>query len=160
MTDFLTITVEGNQIIAKVAALPKLLASRLRFQVAAAVIELQNYIRTQKLSGQVLHVRTGNLRNAVRAYPPVSEDFPIQGTVAVDRSAPYGAMQEGGTRPHEIVPVRARALRFVSGGQTVFARRVQHPGFPPHPFMAPSFLERRDPIIARLRLAIEQAVKG
>lgn len=36
--------------------------------------------------------------------------------------------QEYGTRPHVITPKRARALRFVSGGQVVFARRVNHPG--------------------------------
>lgn len=33
-----------------------------------------------------------------------------------------------GTRPHVIRPVRARALRFQVGAQTVYARTVMHPG--------------------------------
>lgn len=35
---------------------------------------------------------------------------------------------EYGTTPHAIVPVRARALAFVAGGEMVFTRRVSHPG--------------------------------
>ncbi|MEU9576318.1 hypothetical protein [Streptomyces chilikensis] len=33
-----------------------------------------------------------------------------------------------GTRPHQIVPRRRRALRFPMAGGDVFARRVNHPG--------------------------------
>lgn len=33
-----------------------------------------------------------------------------------------------GTRPHQIRPVRARALRFTVGGRIVFAKHVNHPG--------------------------------
>lgn len=40
-----------------------------------------------------------------------------------------------GTVPHVIRPVRARALRFLSGGKIVFARKVDHPGTKPHDFM-------------------------
>ncbi len=35
------------------------------------------------------------------------------------------------SRPHVIVPVRARALVFQVGGQTVFTRHVNHPGSSP-----------------------------
>ncbi len=44
-----------------------------------------------------------------------------------------------GTRPHVIRPRTARALRFTgSGGQTVFAARVNHPGNRPNEFMVRS----------------------
>ena len=39
-----------------------------------------------------------------------------------------------GTRPHVILPRRARHLRFVIGGRVIFARRVRHPGTRPNPF--------------------------
>lgn len=39
-----------------------------------------------------------------------------------------------GTRPHRIVPVRARALHFTVNGEEVFARWVSHPGTKPNPF--------------------------
>lgn len=159
MADFITITSNGNQILARVSQIQPRLGGSLRRAVAIAVGQLQNYIRFQKLSGQVLHVRTGNLRNAVIAQEPTSDAFPIIGSVGVDRSAPYGQMQEFGTRPHVIEASRKKALRFVSGGQVVFARSVNHPGFPPHPFMAPSFRENREAIIARLRGAVSESLK-
>lgn len=42
---------------------------------------------------------------------------------------------ENGTRAHEIRPKNAKLLRFTVGGQTVFARKVQHPGTAKRPFM-------------------------
>jgi len=160
VSDFITITLDSSRIVARASQLIPRLGRSLRLQVAAAVVELQNYIRGEKLSGQVLHVQTGNLRNAVRAYPPANESFPIEGRVAVDRSAPYGRMQEDGTAPHEIVPVRAKALRFMVGGDVRFAMRVHHPGTRPHPFMLPSLSERRESIIARLRAGVSDALKS
>jgi hypothetical protein len=151
--------VNGNQIVARISGLGALWAKNLRFAVAAATIDLQNYIRSEKLSGQVLHVRTGTLRRAVRAYPPISSAYPIRGDVAVDRSAPYGAMLEEGTRPHDIVPIRAEALRFMLGGNVVFAKRVHHPGTKPMPFMKPSLAEKRVEILARLRAAVAEPLK-
>jgi hypothetical protein len=41
----------------------------------------------------------------------------------------------GGTRPHVIRPVRARALKFTVGSQTVFAKIVMHPGTKPNNFL-------------------------
>ena len=38
----------------------------------------------------------------------------------------------GGTRPHVIRPVRARALKFNVGGRTVYAKVVMHPGSQPN----------------------------
>jgi len=37
-----------------------------------------------------------------------------------------------GTRPHVIRPVRAKALRFTVGSQTVYAKVVMHPGTKPN----------------------------
>ena len=41
----------------------------------------------------------------------------------------------GGTRPHVIRPVRARALKFTVGSQTVYAKVVFHPGTKPNNFL-------------------------
>ena len=46
----------------------------------------------------------------------------------------YGFFVREGTRPHEIVPRRARALRFIIAGKVIFARRVHHPGTRPNPY--------------------------
>jgi len=41
---------------------------------------------------------------------------------------------EYGTRPHPIIARRRRALRFVVNGQTLFRRKVMHPGTRPYKF--------------------------
>jgi hypothetical protein len=41
----------------------------------------------------------------------------------------------GGTRPHVIRPVRARALKFTMGSRTVYAKVVMHPGTQPNNFL-------------------------
>lgn len=41
----------------------------------------------------------------------------------------------GGTRPHVIRPVRARALKFTVGSRTVYAKVVMHPGTQPNNFL-------------------------
>jgi hypothetical protein len=47
--------------------------------------------------------------------------------------------EEGGTGPFDIVPIHAKALRFIaSDGSVVFAKIVHHPGVPSRPFMAPA----------------------
>ena len=46
---------------------------------------------------------------------------------------------EFGTRPHEIKPRRARALRFSIGGRVFFARRVLHPGIKPRFFLRSAY---------------------
>ena len=48
--------------------------------------------------------------------------------------ADYAIFVELGTRPHEIRPRRARALRFEIGGRIIFATRVLHPGIRPRFF--------------------------
>lgn len=67
--------------------------------------------------------RTGFLRESIRVHR--GSDF-----VMVEPTAEYAPYVEYGTRPHLIVPVHARALRFEVEGRTVFARLVHHPGFP------------------------------
>ncbi len=64
----------------------------------------------------------------------------------VNRAA-YAAPVHEGSRPHDIRPVRRKALRFAVGGNAtlsgrprsgapvVFARRVRHPGNKANPFM-------------------------
>jgi len=49
-------------------------------------------------------------------------------TFEIRADAPYSQIVEEGSRPHIILPVHARALRFVKDGEIIFAKRVMHPG--------------------------------
>ena len=89
--------------------------------------------------------RTGNLQRSIEVGA-VSDS-----RVQVHARAKYAAHVEFGTRRHEIRPRRARALRFAAsasgqrlsgsarrGAAVRYARRVQHPGTRPNPFMRPA----------------------
>ena len=88
--------------------------------------------------------KTGVLKKSVTAQ--------IRGdTVIAGPTVPYAPYVEFGTRPHEILPVRVQALRFSVDGETIFAKRVWHPGFPGHYFIRDS----QDEVIKELRTLAE-----
>lgn len=47
----------------------------------------------------------------------------------------YAAAIDSGAKPHPIEARRASMLRFVVNGQTLFRRRVKHPGNKPYKFL-------------------------
>lgn len=85
-------------------------------------------------------VDTGNLRDSIGIQ--VVGDRVIVGP---DMSqAPYAGYVEFGTKPHEIRPKEAKALRFQMGNKTVYARVVHHPGTQPAYFVARAFQQWQD----------------
>jgi phage gpG-like protein len=114
----------------------------------------------QKLSGEVLAVRSWRLRDSVR-QEPAQGDITIAAAVVVPASVPYAEIQEfGGTTPaHAIVPRKGEALRFVAGGKAVFARRVAHPGsrIPERSYLRAALAEMENDITAALGEAVAEA---
>ncbi|MDD4984189.1 MAG: hypothetical protein PHQ43_00170 [Dehalococcoidales bacterium] len=82
--------------------------------------------------------RTGKLRRSTTFEiidNPATQKLSVrQGARAANSGAFYGYFVREGTAPHEIRPVRAKALRFQIGGQIVFARKVNHPGTAANPY--------------------------
>lgn len=87
-------------------------------------------------STKSLNVRTGRLRNSLRAK--VENDLVTFGSdVEYSRIHEYG----GKTRSHRINPRKGNVLSFLAnGGERVFAKYVLHPGskIPARPFMRPA----------------------
>ena len=98
--------------------------------------------------------RTGNLARTIRikSVSPTHLDMTAGGAIAPG----YAAAVEFGSRPHVIVPRRARVLawggprtlggrlrviRGVRAGAEHFAMRVRHPGTRPHPYLVPGLRE-------------------
>jgi hypothetical protein len=70
----------------------------------------------------------------------------------------YAGYVERGTAPHEIV-AKGNALRFTVAGQTIFRKRVQHPGFAGR-FMAKLGAEAAKPkILEEFKRAIKRAIE-
>lgn len=110
------------------------------------------FTASQRRVTTVVHVRTGHLRRAA-AYSVQETPTGVEGLIAY--RAPYASFVEAGTRPHEIRPRRRQALRFLGAdGRPRFARRVQHPGTRPRPFLWPSVHE----IWARAKERLKQAI--
>jgi len=96
-------------------------------------------IKRDYLSGprpDKLGVGTGNLRSKIRYE--IGESGNIV-AVTVGTDVPYAAAHEFGRAPYTIVPKKANILSFLIGGKRVFARKVDHPGLRPRPFLEPGF---------------------
>lgn len=80
--------------------------------------------------------RTGNLEDATQGHMTGHAEGEI---VALQK---YASFVEEGTKPHDIRPVKAKALRWEDeGGGVHFAHLVHHPGGKPYPFMGPAYLK-------------------
>lgn len=65
-----------------------------------------------------------------------------------------------GTRPHAIEAKKSSTLVFKVNGMTVFAKRVQHPGTAPNPFMedaAKAVIRRNLPRLAALVMDMKKS---
>jgi HK97 gp10 family phage protein len=78
-------------------------------------------------------IDTGRLRLSVKMVKGATGQK-FGWSVAADTH--YAVFVEKGTRPHVIMPKRAKVLKFTArDGNEVYARKVNHPGTRPQPFM-------------------------
>ena len=109
-------------------------------------IYLTAYVKGQKLSGNPINRRTGNLSRHI-AYEVSAVGGRLQVKVGVVRGAqdvPYARYLEEGTRPHIIEPKTKKALAFQMGGEYLAFRRVHHPGNRAFRFLRGSLDENRE----------------
>lgn len=93
----------GDKAIARFSAMPGRLRDELRAGIGRAVLKLQAYVKTDKLSGQVLQVRTGRLRRSIteRLTEESARVVGIVGTnVAYARVHEYGFSGSVNVREH------------------------------------------------------------
>ena len=107
--------------------------------------------------------KSGNLVNSFNFYPSFAKD-----AVAWGPTANYASAVEFGTKPHVILPVRARLLSWITGGTKsyvtaasgrryhrtskqgrAFARKVNHPGTKAQPFMS-KIAKKSEPDVLKL----------
>lgn len=136
------------------------IVSVLTSTIGASMLKLAGYVQSRKLSGQVLAVRTGILRGSVHALPVEIQGTKIVGAVeGAGGPAFYGNIFEtGGRSAFEILPVKARALSFITGGNRVFAMRVLHPPLKQRAFMEPSLQENEAKIRTELNAAVNNVI--
>jgi hypothetical protein len=130
-------------------------------KLRALMFQLQSKIVSEKLSGQVLHRRTGILAGSVHTLPVTAAENTISSGVASSQGpAFYGRIHEvGGSRPFQIFAVKARALQFMQGSKTVYAQNIMHPPLRQRAFMKPSLLESAQSIHDQLQQTVNEELK-
>lgn len=96
----------------------------------------------------------GRTRLLVNSDPRAYKVVQLSG----DRQTNLMEMLEYGTREHEIVPVKAEALRFVIDGETIYTKHVDHPGTKPYAF-ASTTLVTASMEVARLQNKLAAMLK-
>jgi phage gpG-like protein len=126
----LQISLEGQEALAeRLGALPERLRAKFAEKVDLRAQSLFTQVVDVNLSGGVLNVRSGALRDSIQVEVS-QQDNSIGAEVFSNGDAPYAAIQElgGKTAAHEILPNKAQIIAFVMNGKQVFARRIHHPG--------------------------------
>lgn len=89
--------------------------------------------RVRRVEAEAIRRAPGSMGGTIRSQIQRGPGGEFRGVINVRH--PAALYVTGGTRPHIIRPVRAKALRFTVGGRVVYARIVHHPGNKPNDFL-------------------------
>lgn len=153
--------VGDRELVARLNAMPGKLRQALLVKVTELSLRLENKVKSEKLSGQVLKVKTGALRASI--FSDVSStDNSVTGRVASSGDVKYAAIHEfGGHIPaREIVADKAQALSFLWGGKQAFFKRVHWPGadMPERSFLRSALTDMKDDIAEGFTQAVAEAL--
>ena len=148
---------------ARLGAYPAAVAQALAAKAVGLAAELVDRVRNDKLAGGVLNARSGALAASIAADVAL-DGAAISATIGSFGDVKYAAIQETGgkTSAHEILPAKAKALAFMSGGKLVFARKVEHPGstIPARAYLASALHEMSGEIVDALTATALAAWEG
>jgi phage gpG-like protein len=133
----------------RLETMPKRLHDALYRAVDADRLKLETYIKADKLSGQVLHVISSDLRASIHSDVD-DQGNQIYGRAFSSGDVKYAAIHEYGG---DIYPKTAKALVFEIDGKLIFSRHVH---MPERSYMRSSL---RD-MSAQIQADLERAVKG
>lgn len=147
--------------IRKLRKAPEDVMQSIQDQMGSIVQGLVDYIKNDKLSGQVLHVRSGALKNSITgSYRRTL--WSIKAEVNAGSLSYAEILEDGGTTsPHMIYARRAKVLRWISrSGELRFASRVYHPGsrIPAFNYMKSSLTEKEDDIKREMWEALKRGL--
>ena len=162
MPAMLNVTLIGDrELIARLDAMPGKLQAALLQKVSYLALKLEAKVK-QKLSGDVLNVKSGDLRRSIDNKVDQSGTS-VTGKVYSSGDVKYAAIHEfgGQTKAHVIEAVNGKALAFMMGGKQVFFRRVNHPGsnIPERSFLRSSLTDMREEITEGLHQTVVETLK-
>jgi hypothetical protein len=111
----------SESVIRQFDAMPGKLRVQLKIAITRLAIKLQKHVKANKLSGQVLNVRTGTLRRSIDQVV-VDQGDKIVGKVSTNVS--YGRKHEYGFSGTETIEAHMREIKQV-WGRSITPRSVQ-----------------------------------
>lgn len=154
--------VGSRSLVGRMERLPPTVRAVLRAKIQVLRLKLEAKVKRDKLSGQVLKVRSGALRRSIASKVEETATT-ITGKVFSSGDVKYARIHElGGTTPaHVIEPNKAKALAFAMGGKMIFRKRVNHPGskMPERSYLRSSLREMASEITTELKAAVVQGAR-
>ncbi|MBP2638376.1 MAG: hypothetical protein H6Q72_4283 [Firmicutes bacterium] len=155
----------GEQLEAKLTSLPDKIISAVAKRVEAAANQVEADIKANKLSGQALHVRTGNLRRSVHHNPVIISNGKISATVGTNSE--YAAIHEYGYQGPENVKAHARRITKVfgkalrGGEKTIMVRAyTRNVNYPERSFLRSTLKEDAEMIREQIRLGVQEGLQA
>jgi phage gpG-like protein len=156
-----------KEFVRRLAAMPDAVHAEVERVVTRLGFELQARVQRDKLSGQVLKVRTGRLRNSIAQGGTDSRSHLESTSDAVyyyvGSNVEYAKFWEKGFQGSVAVKPYMRNLTMVYGraianphkvAVRAFTRQINQPA---RPFLAPTLAEMRDKIVSELEGALTRA---
>jgi phage gpG-like protein len=168
----IVVTVPSNSVLLRLPGFAPRLHARLVNITRRLAIMLQGYVKEEKLSGQVLHVRTGNLRRSINQR--VDEDRVIG---YVGTNVPYGRVHEFGFSGNVTVREHLRQARASGhwshgsekGSKWVRGKKIGEPvlvrehtrrvNLPERSFLRSALKDKRSMIIQTYQEAVREEFK-
>lgn len=158
MVNMIEFTVDPSQVEAFLGAKAELIVDSLRGELRGEMLNLLSYIKDEKLSGQLLHQRSGNLKNSGFTETTETPET-LLGSVSFGRTAPYAAIHNYGGAIN-VPEVTGKLMVFQRDGAKIFTQR--HKAFtvqmPARNYMETSLEEKQPEIVAGLQGAVDKAV--
>jgi len=140
----------GNALIQSTNLLSSQMIERLRKVVAKLAVELVAKVKSEKLSDQVLHVRTGRLRRSITFR--LNNSMPNTATATVGTNVSYARIHEYGFKGP--VNVRTYMRKAANGGEVVVKAHVRNVNMPERSFLRSALGEMKGEIMQRMNDAI------
>lgn len=148
---------DRRQLTAQFEKMPEKLHDALLRSMTGLADDLKAHIASDKLNGQVLKRITGRLAGSIQRR---IEDSPNKITATVysnDTAKPYNAVHEYGLMIPERI-AKGKAMRFMVGGEVVFAKRCRAFKMPERSYMRSGLDDFKPKIIQTLEATVKKAV--
>ncbi|MET4238619.1 hypothetical protein [Bradyrhizobium sp. RT10b] len=150
-----------DALVARLSSMPDAVRKKLLRTITALSLQLERKIKADKLSGQVLNVKTGKLRASIFSSVEQTDTSTI-GKAQSSGDVKYAGIHEfGGVINIPEITAKGKALAFMQGGKMAFYKKVRahKVKMPERSFMRSSLADMREQIIAEMTEAVREGVR-